>query len=302
MFAIRNNFSSDASTHSSTGFRSTRLRAPSLVPNSRVASHAAAATAVQQTLVVDAARQGAQTQGDKDASTNVRRRETIFGPDVGEDDEPGWTRPDEGTKVSVDVVKGWVEKAKNEEVRQDRVHDRVDGIVHACVHAMHRRPNSGVRSILSDIDRVYTLQPPYKLWSTSSDLPSYSNSSHLMPRTTLPQQTPDQDPISLPPPCTCSNSTTTPLLPMSTFRSRSTHPPSLLSRAKSRSPKRKSRRSTVVFTLVVSIRYSNYLPVPHSIFHPPSLPCPTRVPSRLAMPKTFGTDHSIPMPVASHSP
>ena len=120
MFAIRNNFTSDVSTHSSTGFRSTRLRAPSLVPNSRVAHHAATAnaTAVQQTLVVDAARQGAQAQGDKDASSHVRRRETIFGPDVGEDDEPGWTRPDEGTKVSVDVVKGWVEKAKNEEVRR----------------------------------------------------------------------------------------------------------------------------------------------------------------------------------------
>lgn len=116
MFAIRNNFSSDNSTHSSTGFRSTRLRAPSLVPNSRVAQQAAT-TAVQQTLVVDAARQGIQGQGDKDESKHVRRRETIFGPDVGEDDEPGWTRPDEGTKVSVDVVKGWVEKAKNEEVR-----------------------------------------------------------------------------------------------------------------------------------------------------------------------------------------
>jgi hypothetical protein len=46
----------------------------------------------------------------------VRRRETIFGPDVGEDDEPGWTGGDEGAKVSVDVVKGWVEKAKSEEV------------------------------------------------------------------------------------------------------------------------------------------------------------------------------------------
>lgn len=123
MFSLRNHLSSghsDASTPSSTGFRTTRLRAPSLVPNSRVAQHAAAATAVQQTLVVDAARQpgahGAGGAGDKDESKHVRRRETIFGPDVGEDDEPGWTKPDEGTKVSVDVVKGWVEKAKNEEV------------------------------------------------------------------------------------------------------------------------------------------------------------------------------------------
>jgi hypothetical protein len=113
MFAIRNNFTSDQS-NSSTGFRSTRLRAPSLVPNSRIANQNAL-TPVQQTLVVDAARQGAQAS-DKDETKNVRRRETIFGPDVGEDDEPGWTRPEEGTKVSVDVVKGWVEKAKNEEV------------------------------------------------------------------------------------------------------------------------------------------------------------------------------------------
>lgn len=119
MFAIRNNFTSDHS-NSSAGFRTTRLRAPSLVPNSRIANQTRA-TPVQQTLVVDAARQGGQGQGDKDESKNVRRRETIFGPDVGEDDEPGWTKPEEGTKVSVDVVKGWVEKAKNEEVSSDVV-------------------------------------------------------------------------------------------------------------------------------------------------------------------------------------
>ena len=111
MFAIRNNFTTDST--SSTGFRSTRLRAPSLVPNSRIANQANL-TPVQQTLVVDAARHGAQEN--KDETKNVRRRETIFGPDVGEDDEPGWTRPEEGTQVSVDVVKGWVEKAKSEEV------------------------------------------------------------------------------------------------------------------------------------------------------------------------------------------
>jgi len=111
MFSLRNNFTTDST--SSTGFRSTRLRAPSLVPNSRIASSQANLTPVQQTLVVDAARTAA---ADKDETKNVRRRETIFGPDVGEDDEPGWTRPEEGTQVSVDVVKGWVEKAKNEEV------------------------------------------------------------------------------------------------------------------------------------------------------------------------------------------
>lgn len=75
--------------------------------------------AIQQTLVVDAARtlgiQGV-TAGENEEGKNVRRRETIFGPDVGEDDEPGWTKPDEGAKVSVDVVKSWVERAKSEEV------------------------------------------------------------------------------------------------------------------------------------------------------------------------------------------
>lgn len=74
-------------------------------------------TTVQQTLVVDAARHaGAAGAAAKEESKNVRRRETIFGPDVGEDDEPGWTKPDEGATVGVDVVKSWVEKAKNEEV------------------------------------------------------------------------------------------------------------------------------------------------------------------------------------------
>lgn len=72
---------------------------------------------VQQTLVVDAQRQNTATNnGESEESKNVRRRETIFGPDVGEDDEPGWTKPDEGAKVDVNVVKGWVEKAKSEEV------------------------------------------------------------------------------------------------------------------------------------------------------------------------------------------
>ena len=94
-------------------FRSTRLRAQSLIPNSRIANVAA----VQQTLVVDAQRQNAvPANGADDDSKNVKRRETIFGPDVGEDDEPGWTKPDEGQKIDVNVVKGWVEKAKSEEV------------------------------------------------------------------------------------------------------------------------------------------------------------------------------------------
>lgn len=108
---------------SSGSFRTNRLRAPPFLPGSRLAMHQHAVTAMQQTLVVDAARQtgvGATTEG-KDESKIVRRRETIFGPDVGEDDEPGWTKADEGATVAVDVVKGWVEKAKSEEVSCDLV-------------------------------------------------------------------------------------------------------------------------------------------------------------------------------------
>jgi hypothetical protein len=71
---------------------------------------------VQQTLVVDAQRPSATNAENDENNKNVRRRETIFGPDVGEDDEPGWTKPDEGAKIDVNVVKGWVEKAKSEEV------------------------------------------------------------------------------------------------------------------------------------------------------------------------------------------
>jgi hypothetical protein len=66
--------------------------------------------------VVDVQRPNGGNSQQKEESKNVRRRETIFGPDVGEDDEPGWTKADEGTKVDVNVVKGWVEKAKSEEV------------------------------------------------------------------------------------------------------------------------------------------------------------------------------------------
>ena len=98
-------------------FRSTRLRAPSHLPPGRFSLVSPHLAHVQQTLVVDAQRQtGGAGQETKDESKNVRRRETIFGPDVGEDDEPGWTKPDEDAKVDVNVVKGWVERAKSEEV------------------------------------------------------------------------------------------------------------------------------------------------------------------------------------------
>lgn len=65
----------------------------------------------QQTVVVD----GALPPGGEPKEEKTRRRETIFGPDVGDDDQPGWTKPDAGTSVSVDVVKRWVERAKAEE-------------------------------------------------------------------------------------------------------------------------------------------------------------------------------------------
>ncbi|ODN95253.1 hypothetical protein L198_04642 [Cryptococcus wingfieldii CBS 7118] len=94
-------------------FRTSRLRAPSLLPGARIPAP------VQQTLVVDAAHNNSPSADDanpegKDGVKNVKRRETVFGPDVGEDDEPGWG---EGGKeeISVDVVKKWVEKAKADE-------------------------------------------------------------------------------------------------------------------------------------------------------------------------------------------
>ncbi|WVQ72830.1 hypothetical protein IAR50_002391 [Cryptococcus sp. DSM 104548] len=95
-------------------FRTSRLRAPSLLPGARIPAP------VQQTLVVDAAHNNVPPADDtnvtegKDGVKSVRRRETVFGPDVGEDDEPGWG---EGGKeeIGVDVVKAWVEKAKMEE-------------------------------------------------------------------------------------------------------------------------------------------------------------------------------------------
>ena len=104
---------------------------------------------IQQTLVVDAARQtgvGAATEG-KDETKNIRRRETIFGPDVGEDDEPGWTKPAEGATVGVDVVKGWVDKAKGEEVGPLETRTRVK---------------------TDRSRRVFTPPPHFKRWSTSN--------------------------------------------------------------------------------------------------------------------------------------
>ncbi|KAK8858503.1 hypothetical protein IAR55_002730 [Kwoniella newhampshirensis] len=91
-------------------FPTGRLRAPSLLPGSRNPLP----VTVQQTLVVDLTHNAANNGENKEDGSNVRRRETIFGPDVGEDDEPGWT-DEKKEEVSVDVVKGWVDKAKNEE-------------------------------------------------------------------------------------------------------------------------------------------------------------------------------------------
>lgn len=87
----------------------------------------------QQTLVVDgrnnnarngtvgsaggaAAGNGAGADGAGKDGQPGKRRETIFGPDVGEDDEPGWTTAEDGVKVGVETVRGWVERAKAEEV------------------------------------------------------------------------------------------------------------------------------------------------------------------------------------------
>ncbi|WRT67695.1 uncharacterized protein IL334_004667 [Kwoniella shivajii] len=88
-------------------FRSGRLRAPSLLPGGRRPT----VIPVQQTLVVDVAHNHNHNNED---NANVRRRETIFGPDVGEDDEPGWTE-DKGQEIGVEKIKQWVEKSKNEE-------------------------------------------------------------------------------------------------------------------------------------------------------------------------------------------
>lgn len=68
---------------------------------------------IQQTVVVDGALPGVTEPKD---DIKVRKRETIFGPDVGDDDQPGWTTQSDGNAVSVDVIKRWVDKAKSEEV------------------------------------------------------------------------------------------------------------------------------------------------------------------------------------------
>ena len=183
-------------------FRSARLRAPSLIPSGRVAN----VVPVQQTLVVDAQRQHtAANNAESDESKNIRRRETIFGPDVGEDDEPGWTKPDEGAKIDVNVVKGWVEKAKSEEVSGCPAQVLSDG----C----NRTRQRGLTS------RVFTLRPPCKHWSTSSDPRCSCSSSswrlhRAMVETVMTEKSPRRqrrDPLRwcLLPRCTLSSSTTT---------------------------------------------------------------------------------------------
>nr|XP_019045754.1 hypothetical protein I302_06145 [Kwoniella bestiolae CBS 10118]OCF24684.1 hypothetical protein I302_06145 [Kwoniella bestiolae CBS 10118] len=92
-------------------FRSNRLRAPSLLPGSR--RPIPNIIPVQQTLVVDQTHNTTPTNNTDD-NKNVRRRETIFGPDVGEDDEPGWTE-NKNQEIGVEKVKEWVERSKNEE-------------------------------------------------------------------------------------------------------------------------------------------------------------------------------------------
>ncbi|WVN88751.1 uncharacterized protein L203_103964 [Cryptococcus depauperatus CBS 7841] len=94
-------------------FRTSRLRAPFLLPNRSIAP------LVQQTLVVDAAHNAnnssnGNSQDKKKEKGAVRRRETVFGPDVGEDDEPGWV---EGGKeeIGVEIVKQWTQKSKADE-------------------------------------------------------------------------------------------------------------------------------------------------------------------------------------------
>ncbi|WWC62456.1 uncharacterized protein I303_105052 [Kwoniella dejecticola CBS 10117] len=94
-------------------FRSNRLRAPSLLPGS---ARRPVIIPVQQTLVVDVAHNhtNPNAANTDDSNKNVRRRETIFGPDVGEDDEPGWTET-QNQEIGVEKVREWVERSKNEE-------------------------------------------------------------------------------------------------------------------------------------------------------------------------------------------
>ncbi|KAL7423286.1 hypothetical protein Q5752_002587 [Cryptotrichosporon argae] len=96
----------------STSFaRTSRLRAPSLLPPRGAPAPTPAA---QQTLVVDAAA-GAAAADKDDKDKGGRRRETIFGPDVGEDEGGGWTPSEGGHGVDVETVRKWVERAKSED-------------------------------------------------------------------------------------------------------------------------------------------------------------------------------------------
>lgn len=88
---------------------------------------------IQQTVVVDGALPGSEPKDE----VKVRKRETIFGPDVGDDDQPGWTEAGDGNAVSVDVIKRWVDKAKGEEVSLDEGGGRS-----ACCIACYGRPES----------------------------------------------------------------------------------------------------------------------------------------------------------------
>lgn len=114
-----------ADSHNSDNLGRSRTRSMSLLVPPRLGGMYY--PTIQQTVVVDGALNGLAgftgigagvggAAGNEDTQ-KTRRRETIFGPDVGDDDQPGWTSPDEGNKVSVDVVKRWVERAKGEEVR-----------------------------------------------------------------------------------------------------------------------------------------------------------------------------------------
>lgn len=107
--------------------------------------------AIQQTVVVDGALPGTAEPKDE---VKVRKRETIFGPDVGDDDQPGWTSQSDGTAVSVDVIKRWVDKAKGEEVGGFDGRDRKRAVHTACA-----RSPSLFRSTAADENRACIPQP-----------------------------------------------------------------------------------------------------------------------------------------------
>lgn len=105
-------------------FRSSRLRAPSLLPGTRRPSFLNNLRDQQTTVVVDPTHN--PTTAPQAAAANkdepVKRRETLFGPDVGDDEEPGWDGEAGGDgsrtkgEISVDTVKAWVDRARSEEV------------------------------------------------------------------------------------------------------------------------------------------------------------------------------------------